>query len=49
MQQQKINYKEDGISQLKYELVSKEEISENCFMINVKLQLEKSKIFSMFD
>ena len=37
MQQRKINYKEDGISQLKYELVSKEEISENCFMINVTL------------
>jgi hypothetical protein len=37
MQQQKINYKEDGIKQLQYELVSKEEIYENCFMINVRL------------
>jgi hypothetical protein len=37
MQKQKINYKEDGIKQLQYELISKEEISENCFMINVKL------------
>ena len=37
MQEGKINYKEDGISQLKYELVSKEEIFENCFMINVRL------------
>ena len=37
MRKGKLNYKEDGIKQLKYELISKEEISENCFMLNVKL------------
>jgi hypothetical protein len=37
MQQKKINYKEDGIAQIKYELVSNEKISDNAWMINVKL------------
>ena len=37
MQKQKLNYKEDGIAQIKYELVSKEQISDNAWMINVKL------------
>ena len=37
MRKGKLNYKEDGIKQLEYQLVSKEAISENCFMLNVKL------------
>jgi hypothetical protein len=37
MQQKKINYKEDGIAQIKYDLVSKEQIADNAWMINVKL------------
>ena len=37
MQQKKINYKEDGIAQIKYNLISKEQIAENAWMINVKL------------
>jgi hypothetical protein len=37
MQQGKINYKNDGISSLNYELISKEQIANNCYMINVKL------------
>jgi hypothetical protein len=37
MRKGKLNYKEDGIKQLEYELISKESISENCFMLNVKL------------
>jgi hypothetical protein len=37
MKKEKLNYKEDGIKQLEYQLVSKEAISENCFMLNVKL------------
>ena len=36
MQQKKINYKEDGMSNLKYELVDVE-IKNNCKIINVKL------------
>lgn len=37
MQQGKINYKEDGMNSLKYELVNTEMIMDNCLMINVKL------------
>jgi len=37
MQEGKINYKEDGIKQIKYELVSKELYTDNAWMINVKL------------
>jgi hypothetical protein len=37
MQQKKIDYKNDGMSNLKYELINVEMISENCEMINVKL------------
>ena len=37
MQQGKINHKKDGMSTLKYTLVSKEEIANNCFMLNVIL------------
>jgi hypothetical protein len=37
MQQGKINHKTDGMSNLKYTLVSKEEIADNCFMLNVIL------------
>ena len=37
MQQGKINYKKDGMSTLKYTLVSKEEIAKNCFMLNTIL------------
>ena len=37
MQEGKINYKEDGINQVQYELVSKEQFAENAWMINVKL------------
>jgi hypothetical protein len=36
MQQGKINYKEDGMNSLKYELVNTEMFSDNCIMINVK-------------
>ena len=35
--EEKLNYKEDGIAQIKYDLVSKEQISDNAWMINVKL------------
>ena len=37
MQQGKINHKSDGMSTLKYTLVSREEIASNCFMLNVIL------------
>jgi hypothetical protein len=37
MQQKKINYKNEGISTLKYELINIEECGENSIMINVKL------------
>lgn len=37
MQQNKVNYKEDGISNLKYELVNIEMYTDNCKLINVKL------------
>jgi len=37
MQEGKINYKKDGINQIKYELVSKELYTDNAWMINVKL------------
>ena len=37
MKKEKLNYKEDGIAQIKYDLVSKEQISDNAWMINVKL------------
>jgi hypothetical protein len=37
MQQGKINYKEDGLNNLKYELINTEMIMDNCLMINVKL------------
>jgi hypothetical protein len=37
MQQGKINYKEDGMSNLKYELINTEMVIDNCLMINVKL------------
>jgi hypothetical protein len=37
MKKEKINYKEDGIAQIKYNLVSKEQIADNAWMINVKL------------
>ena len=37
MQQGKINHKTDGMNTLKYTLVSKEEIANNCFMLNVIL------------
>ena len=37
MQQGKINHKTDGMNTLKYTLVSKEEIADNCFMLNVIL------------
>ena len=37
MKKEKINYKEDGIAQIKYDLVSKEQIANNAWMINVKL------------
>jgi hypothetical protein len=37
MQQNKINYKEDGMSNLKYELVDVQMFTNNCKMINVKL------------
>jgi hypothetical protein len=37
MQQQKIDYKNDGMNTLKYELVSTEMFLDNCLMINVTL------------
>ena len=37
MQQHKIDYKNDGMNTLKYELVSVEDYTDNCKMINVKL------------
>jgi hypothetical protein len=37
MQQRKINYKEDGMSNLKYELVNIETYADKCKLINVKL------------
>jgi hypothetical protein len=37
MQQRKINYKEDGMSNLKYDLVNIETYADNCKLINVKL------------
>jgi hypothetical protein len=36
MQQGKINYKNDGINSLNYELIDTEMFSDNCLMINVK-------------
>lgn len=37
MQQKKIDYKNDGMNSLKYELVSTEMFLDNCLLINVKL------------
>ena len=37
MQQRKIDYKNDGLKTLKYELVNTEMFTDNCLMINVKL------------
>lgn len=37
MQQRKIDYKNDGLNSLNYELVSTEMFLDNCLMINVKL------------
>lgn len=37
MQQRKINYKNEGLNTLKYELVNTEMFLDNCLMINVKL------------
>lgn len=37
MKKEKLNYKEDGIAQIKYNLISKEQIADNAWMINVKL------------
>ena len=37
MQQKKINYKNDGLSTLNYELVSVENYADKCIMINAKL------------
>jgi len=37
MQQRKIDYKNDGLNSLKYELVGTEMIKDKCLMINVKL------------
>ena len=37
MQQNKVKYKEDGISNLKYELVNIEMYTDKCKLINVKL------------
>lgn len=37
MQQGKWDYKSDGISQLKYELIGKEKISSKATLINVTL------------
>ena len=37
MQQDKINYKEDGIKQVKYEFISEEKFTPWAKMINIKL------------
>ena len=37
MQQDQINYKEDGIKQLKYELVGEEILTPWAKMLNIKL------------
>jgi hypothetical protein len=37
MQQKKIDYKKDGINNMRYELVSIVDYTENCKMINVTL------------
>ena len=37
MKAKKLNYKDDGIAQIKYELTSKEQIADNAWMLNVKL------------
>ena len=37
MQQDKINYKSDGIKQVKYELISEEKLTPFATMINIKL------------
>jgi hypothetical protein len=37
MQQRKIDYKNDGMNTLKYDLVSTEMFTDNCLMINVTL------------
>jgi hypothetical protein len=37
MQQRKIDYKNDGLNTLKYELVNTEMFMDNCLLINVKL------------
>lgn len=37
MQQRKIDYKNDGINSLKYEVLSTEMVFDNCLMINVKM------------
>ena len=37
MQQDKINYKEDGIAQVEYELVSEEKLTPWAKMLNIKL------------
>ena len=37
MQQDKINYKEDGIKQVQYELVSEEKLTPWAKMLNIKL------------
>jgi hypothetical protein len=37
MKAKKLNYKDDGIAQIKYDLVSKEQIADNAWMINIKL------------
>ena len=43
MQQKMINYKEDGMSNLKYELVDVE-IKNNCKIINVKFRSDNESI-----
>jgi hypothetical protein len=37
MQQRKIDYKNDGLNTLKYEIVNTEMFMDNCLLINVKL------------
>ena len=37
MQQGKINYKNDGLNSMKYDLVNTELFMDNCIIINVKL------------
>ena len=37
MQQDKIDYKSDGINNIKYELLSVQSITNTSYMINVKL------------